>query len=152
MAAATTYSSTNSDRSFPILVVEDNPEHQLMIRYGLEQRFAQAKPIFVRTADQALAYLQASARKEVVSIRLVLLDIYLPKPEIGWQLLTTIRQTYPYLPVIAVSSYQAAEDVQKAYVLGVHSFIAKPMSMEQWINYFDMLRIYWLETVTLPII
>lgn len=121
-----------------------------MIGYGLEQRFPQAKPTFVQTAEQALAYLQANAKKEEAGVRLILLDIYLPQPDVGWHLLTTIRQTYPALPVIAISSYQTVEDVQKAYNLGVHSFIAKPLAMEQWISYFDMLRIYWMETVTLP--
>ncbi|UFH53685.1 response regulator [Spirosoma sp. KNUC1025] len=150
MPATDTHSTSRSESTFPILIVEDNLEHQLVIVHSMSQRFPQARPVFVQTAPQALDYLQASSKREVPSVRLILLDIYLPQPEIGWQLLAAIRLNYPHLPVIAVSAHQLAEDIQGAYDLGVHSFIAKPLTMEQWVNYFDMLRVYWVETVTLP--
>lgn len=150
MTASATTSLTRSDRTFPILIIEDNPEHQMVIGYGLEQRFPQARPVFVQTASEAIAHMQAGSHSEAQVVRLILLDIYLPNPEIGWQLLTVLRHTYPRLPIIAISAHKTTEDVQRAYDLGVHSFIAKPLTMEQWIIYFDLLRVYWLETVTLP--
>lgn len=150
MTASVTTPSTPSDRTFPILIIEDNPEHQVVMSHGLGQRFPQARPVFVQTTSEAIEYMQASSKNKAQAVRLILLDIYLPQPEIGWHLLTVLRHTYPRLPVIAISAYQTTEDVQRAYDLGVHSFIAKPLTTEQWINYFELLRVYWLETVTLP--
>lgn len=139
-----------STQAFPILVVEDNADHQILIGRALSLSFPQARLVFSDTAQQALAYLQSSLTQQAPLIRLVLLDIYLPRAESGWQLLTTIRTDYPLLPVVAFSAQQTPDDVKRAYQLRVHSFLAKPLIVDEWSRYFETLRIYWMETVTLP--
>lgn len=139
-----------SAQAFPILIVEDNADQQVLIGRALNQSFPKSTLVFSDTAPQALAYLQDSLTRQAPLIRLVLLDIYLPEPEPGWQLLATIRTDYPLLPVVIFSSHQNPEDVKRAYQMRVHSFLAKPQTIDEWTHYFDTLRIYWLETVTLP--
>ena len=56
---------------------------------------------------------------------------------------------YPLLPVIILSSEQDQSLVNKAYQLGAHSFLGKPSSLEEWENHFQMIKEYWLWTVTL---
>lgn len=135
-----------------ILVVEDNPDHQLLIRYVLQRAFANTKPIFTATAEQALAYLNDCLRQKVATPNLVLLDLYLPKAEYGWNFLQQVR-AFPLPqrpPVVVLSVSREEEDIRKAYQLGATSFIAKPLGQEEWLTYFERLRQYWWETVTLP--
>lgn len=80
----------------------------------------------------------------------MLLDIHLPEPRQGWQLLEELKGRYPRLPVLALSAHQDADTIRLAYQLGVHSFLAKPMALSEWERNFAILRTYWLDVVTLP--
>jgi CheY-like chemotaxis protein len=135
-----------------ILVVEDNPDQQVLIRYALQQSIAEVQPICVDRADEAISYLDACVAKQLDLPNLVLLDLYLPDAEQGWELLRQLKE-YPAqqrLPVVVLSMSNAEEDVQRSYDLGANSYIAKPLDYEQWLTYFHAMRQYWWETATLP--
>jgi CheY-like chemotaxis protein len=135
-----------------ILVVEDNSDHQLLLRYVLQRSFADTTPIFADTAEQALNYLSQCQQQQIAPPNLVLLDLYLPNVEQGWQFLQQIK-TFPPAqrpPVVVLSVSREEEDVLKAYQLGATSYITKPIGREEWLTYFQRLRQYWWDTVTLP--
>ncbi len=135
-----------------ILVVEDNRDQQVLIRYALQQSIADVQPICVESAEEAIAYLDACVAKQLDLPKLVLLDLYLPDAEQGWELLRQLK-AYPArqgLPVVVLSVSNAEEDVQRSYDLGANSYITKPLEYEQWLSYFQTMRQYWWETVTLP--
>ncbi|MFD2934804.1 response regulator [Spirosoma flavum] len=136
-------------RSLFILVVEDNPDHQLLIGYSLRASIPQAEPVFKATASETLLYLESCWENQSLFPKLVLLEVNLPHPEIGWQLLKEIRTRYARLPVLVLSSYQGPDYVQQAYELGAHSFIEKPLNLSDWENHFQALGAYWLGVVTL---
>lgn len=140
----------NRNKSFPLLVVEDNMDHQLLIAYSLRAKIPLAQPVFASNVKEALTYLEITFDKQEDFPQLVLLDLYLPDSTLGWQLLKDIRTRYPRLPVIMLSSHHDATVVETAYELGVHSFINKPMALDEWEQYFRVLNEYWLGTVTLP--
>jgi len=141
---------SNRNKSFPLLVVEDNKDHQLLIGYSLRAKIPLAQPVFASSAKEARTHLEITFDKQEDFPQLVLLDLYLPDPTLGWQLLKDIRARYPRLPVIILSSHQDAAVVETAYELGAHSFINKPMDLDEWEHYFRVLNDYWLGTVTLP--
>lgn len=137
---------------FRVLVVEDNPDQQVLIRYALQQSIAKVQPICVDSAQEAIAYLDACVAEQLDLPNLVLLDLYMPEAEQGWELLRQLKE-YPVrqgLPVVVLSISNDPEDVQRSYDLGANSYITKPLEYEQWLTYFQSLRQYWLETVTLP--
>lgn len=135
-----------------ILIIEDNRDQQVLIRYALQQSIAEVQPICVESADEAIAYLDACVEKQLDLPRLVLLDLYLPDVEQGWDLLRQLKEypVQPGLPVVVLSVSDAKEDVQRCYDLGANSYIIKPLEYEQWLAYFQTMRQYWWETVTLP--
>ncbi|GAB3772021.1 hypothetical protein GCM10028818_11650 [Spirosoma horti] len=135
--------------SIPLLVVDKNKDHQLLIGYCLRTKIPQVEPTFATTAQEALSFLKRSFYQKESFPKLLLFDLSLPKTSHGFALLEEVRIRYPLLPVIVLSSEQEQSLVNKAYQLGAHSFMGKPLSLEEWENHFQMIKEYWLWTVTL---
>lgn len=142
----------STNRNQTLLIVEDNPDHQVLLRYVIQRSLANTIPIFTDSADQAMAYLNDCIIKKISTPKLILLDLYLPKAEFGWQFLRQVRlmpaQVRP--PVVVLSISREEDDIAQAYQLGASSFISKPIGEAQWLTYFDTIRRYWWETVVLP--
>ena len=145
----TDYPRSSSTKIFSLLAIEDNTDHQLLIGYSLRARIPQAQPIFAKTPDEALGYLQAACSDPDVFPRLVLLDLYLPNLNQGWQLLAELRSRYPRLPIVVLSSNQEPAVISQAYELGAHSFLSKPLGIDNWEYCFQVLNEYWFGTITL---
>lgn len=82
-----------------------------------------------------------------------MLDLYLPNRENGWRLLEQIKSTTGALskiPVVLFSSSNSQSDIAEAYDRGCSSYLVKPTRTDNWVAYFQMLRTYWWEAVTLP--
>ena len=135
--------------SIPLLVVDKNKDHQLLIGYCLRTKIPQVEPTFATTTQDALTFLKHSSDQQENFPKLLLLDPSLPKTIHGFALLEEIRIRYPLLPVIILSSEQDQPLVNKAYQLGAHSFMGKPLSLEEWENHFQLIKEYWFWTVTL---
>ena len=135
-----------------ILIVEDNPDHQALLRYVIQRSLSNTTPIFTESAEQAMAYLDECIAGKVPPPKLILLDLYLPKAESGWQVLSQVKQMPAQLrpPVVILSASKEEEDITQAYRLGASSFVSKPTGEAQWLAYFDTIRRYWWETVVLP--
>ncbi len=139
-------------RTQTLLVVEDNPDHQTLLRYVIQRSLTATTPVFTDSAEQAIDYLNACVENEISPPRLVLLDLYLPKAEQGWQFLRQVKQLPAQVrpPVVVLSVSHEDDDIAQAYQLGATSFISKPIGEAQWLTYFETIRRYWWETVTLP--
>ncbi len=139
-------------RSQTVLVVEDNPDHQVLLRYVIQRSLTNTTPVFTDSADQAMAYLTSCVNNNLTPPKLVLLDLYLPKAEHGWQFLRHVKQMPATMrpPVVVLSVSREEDDIAQAYQLGASSFISKPIGQAEWLTYFETIRRYWWETVTLP--
>ncbi|MBO0937922.1 response regulator [Fibrella sp. HMF5335] len=135
-----------------VLVVEDNPDHQVLLRYVIQRSLTNTTPVFTDSADQAVAYLDSCVTNDLAPPKLVLLDLYLPKAEYGWQFLRHVKQMPATMrpPVVVLSVSREEDDIAQAYQLGASSFISKPIGQAEWLTYFETIRRYWWETVTLP--
>ncbi len=142
----------STNRNQTLLVVEDNPDHQVLLRYVIQRSLANTTAIFTDSADQAMAYLNECVINKVSPPKLILLDLYLPKAEFGWQFLRHVKQLPAQVrpPVVVLSISREEDDIAQAYQLGASSFISKPIGEAQWLNYFETIRRYWWETVVLP--
>ncbi len=143
----------NNFRQASILVVEDNQDHWILIEAALQQALPEVKIIWASNAAQALTCLNDRQAAGQSLPKLVLLDLYLPESEQAWQLLRIIKEpgsAFIRMPVVVFSYSSDRKDISELYSFGGTSFITKPTDYTQWLLYFQTMRNYWWETVTLP--
>lgn len=144
------YPSSRRHKQVPLLVIEDNQDHKLLIAYSLRTKVPQCQPVFAHTTEEALIHLVLTYTDSQTFPQLVLLDLYIPDIAQGWLTLIELRKQYRLLPIIILSSCQDDEVVKKAYELGANSFISKPIRLDEWESTFQLLNEYWFSMTTLP--
>ena len=82
---------------------------------------------------------------------LVLLDLNLPGIA-GKEVLREMRaeEVLATIPVVALTTSSAEEDIRGCYELGANSYIVKPLRLEEHLAALTALSHYWFETVRLP--
>ncbi|CCH55455.1 response regulator receiver protein [Fibrisoma limi BUZ 3] len=136
-----------------ILVVEDNPDHWMLIQEALGECLPEVQTVWVSTAKEAETYLADCLADQANLPKLMLLDLYLPDAGPSWTLIQKIkRPNSPYIrmPIVVFSYSNSQEDINELYRFGGTSYIVKPSTFDQWLAYFQSMRQYWWETVTLP--
>ncbi|MBP6057501.1 MAG: response regulator [Nitrosomonas sp.] len=136
-----------SDRA--ILLVEDNPDDELLTLEALEANRVGNKVIVARNGVEALDYLfgeGAYAGRDVMDLpAVVLLDLKLPKID-GLEVLRRIRadERIRLLPVVILTSSNEEEDRIKGYSLGANSYVRKPVDFDEFVKAAGQLGLYWL--------
>jgi len=135
--------------AFPILLVEDSPDDALLIQRAFRKANL-ANPVqLVRDGEEAVTYLSGAAPYED-RVRfplpvLMLLDLKLPRRS-GLEVLAWVRQesVVKRLPIVVLTSSRESVDVNRAYDLGVNSYLAKPVGFEALLEMVKNLNLYWL--------
>ncbi len=132
-----------------ILVVEDNRNDVMLLRRAFSKARL-ANPLrFVEDGEQAVAYLLGDGnygdREEYPFPVMVLLDLKLPRKS-GLEVLEWLKQqeTLKRLPVVVFTSSQRSEDVNRAYDLGVNSYLVKPVTFDALLEVVKNLNLYWV--------
>jgi CheY-like chemotaxis protein len=136
-----------------LLIVEDNPDHWTLIRTGLQKLLPSVNLIWAVNATEALDYLKNCLDDAQELPRLILMDLYLPAREEGFQLISAVKSASPLLqriPIVVLSMSSQLDDVQETYQLGSSSYFVKPSQSNEWSNYFKAICDYWGNTVRLP--
>lgn len=140
-----------------ILLIEDDANDVLLIEKALHQVNFNTDLEIVADGDEAIAYLTRQKNQASGSSRslpwLILLDLKLPRCS-GFEFLTWLRQQpdLKSLVVIALTSSQQRADIDKAYKLGVNSYLVKPVKFEDLVNLMAIVEQYWVETNEKPIL
>ena len=135
--------------SFPILLVDDDPDIADLLNRVATTDFPEAVFLHVESFAQAVSYLD---NLEGRGPRLVLLDINLKTGLTGLDFLTLLRM-HPQgrlVPVVMLSSSQLDSDIYDALGQGANLFTQKPYTYAEWKQYVYNLRRHWFETVTTP--
>ncbi len=137
------------------LLVEDNPDHVLL----LQRAFIKAKILnplqVVRSGEEAIEYLSGVGRfvnrAEYPVPALVLLDLKMPGLD-GFDVLRWIRQDAAMrsLRVVVLTTSDDMRDVNLAYQLGANSFLVKPADFERFVEISQALAGYWIWLDTAP--
>jgi CheY-like chemotaxis protein len=131
-----------------ILLVEDNAGDAQLMRIALAEAVPAARLSVATDGEQALAALRGGPPPD-----LVLLDLNLPRLS-GHELLAAVRGSddaaLRRLPVVVLTTSDAAADVERSYELGASSHITKPPDIDRLFEVVATLARYWFETVTLP--
>jgi CheY-like chemotaxis protein len=147
------YKNQDNFKNARLLLIEDNPDHCVIIENALRHCLPEIKLLVVTTEADALDYFEQCRLIEWELPKLILLDLYLPDRENGWRLLDYIKQmpaAFSKIPVVLLTSSSDRNDVAEGYDRGCSSYLVKPGSLDDWMAYFQTLRSYWWETVTLP--
>ncbi|MDX1952410.1 MAG: response regulator [Verrucomicrobiota bacterium] len=132
-----------------ILHVEDDPNDVLLMQRAFRKISIQVSIQAVNDGDRAVAYLGGSGefadRAKFPLPDLVLLDLKMPRKS-GLEVLAWIR-SQPYLRRLVVAIFTSSrheEDINRAYDLGVNSYLVKPVGFDALLEMTRIIHTYWL--------
>lgn len=134
-------------RQRPILLVEDNPDDELLTVRSLRRANLLNEIVVVRNGEEAIEHLErlaASGDPEALP-SVVLLDLKLPKVD-GREVLARIRamEFTRLLPVVVLTSSSEDRDIVESYSLGANSYVRKPVDFDQFSEAVRQLGLYWV--------
>ncbi|HEY9220254.1 MAG TPA: response regulator [Lutibacter sp.] len=134
---------TATIQNSPILLIEDNPIDLDLTLRAFASRKITNKIEIARDGEEALAFLTRwdnGAPKPSV----ILLDLNLPKIN-GLEVLKILKDhpEYKTIPVVILTTSSQSSDMETAYLLGVNSYIIKPVSFEKFMEVATQIDLYW---------
>jgi CheY-like chemotaxis protein len=129
-----------------ILVAEDDSNDVYLLKLAFLKAGLDVHFEFVQDGEQLIDYLEARDRNRENPIpELLLLDIKMPKVN-GFEALEWIRRQpgLKRLLIVMLTSSDEPRDIDRAYDLGVNSYLVKPCGMEHLIGIAEYLYNYWM--------
>jgi CheY-like chemotaxis protein len=105
----------------PVVVIDDHPEHLDVVTTMLQRRGYAT--VGFANASAALGYIEQQP------VSLIITDIYMPDMD-GIELVRCVGQTFPGLPVIAISGSDRSDDqflLNAMRTFGAQAVFAKPL-------------------------
>ena len=132
-----------------ILLVEDNPDDELLMIRALTKNRIANEVVVARDGAEALDYLFGTgiytARDLSVMPQVILLDLKLPKID-GLEVLKRVRENdrTKLISVVVLTTSAEQQDIVRSYNLGANSYVQKPVDFEEFIEAIHQLGLYWL--------
>jgi len=133
-------------RPVNILLVEDDPGDQKLIKRSmLEQRMTN-KLYIVSTGEEALEYLKKSkeGNSETPWPELILLDLNMPGMG-GMEFLRQIKsnEDFNVIPVVILTTSDSEQDILESYKLQAAGYVRKPVLLDEFCNIAKDISEYW---------
>jgi len=142
-------------KSNSLLLVEDDANDVFLIKRAFKRANFKVPVSVVSDGDEAIGYLQGidayGDRAQHPIPSLIVLDLKLPRRS-GLEVLEWLR-AQPVLrriPVIILTSSQESIDVDKAYEVGVNSYLVKPVTFNELSAMAQSIESYWLNINQYP--
>lgn len=132
-----------------ILLVEDNPNDIKLALHAFKTNHLANQVHVVRDGAEALEFVFCTGRYADRSIadgpKVILLDLKLPFVN-GTEVLRRIKADprTQATPVVMMTSSKEDRDMIESYVLGVNSYIIKPVDFDRFTEAVQQLGRYWL--------
>jgi two-component system, response regulator len=137
-----------------IVLVEDNPDDELLTIRALRKQLGDCKIIIARDGVEALDLIERVFinKKSPDSLAFILLDIKLPRLD-GFGVLEKLRsQAYSRsIPVVIFTSSSEESDIQNSFLLGCNSFVRKPVNSDEFNDAVGKTAQYWMRLNHLPV-
>lgn len=133
------------DKEVEILLVEDNADDVELTLHALRKNNLANQIHVARDGEEALAFLFDSQKPNHAHLKLVLLDLKLPKVD-GLEVLRKVKSDPRTrgIPVVVLTSSREERDLVTSYDLGVNSYLQKPVNFDQFREIVKQLGLYWL--------
>lgn len=132
-----------------ILLVEDNPDDELLALRALKKTAVPNQVVVVRDGEEALDYVFGRGKfgeRDVRALpKVIFLDLQLPKLN-GIEVLRSIRgdDRTRRIPVVLLTSSDEIQDMIDCYENGANSYINKPVDFNEFVDQVKLLGQYWL--------
>jgi two-component system response regulator len=132
----------------PILLAEDNPNDQILIKRAFSKRNIDNPVHVANDGAEALDMLfgtGAYAKDGPLVPAVVLLDLKMPKVD-GLEVLERMKSDdrTRHIPVVILTTSDEQSDIVRSYDLGVNSFVRKPIDFAEFAECVANLGLYWL--------
>jgi CheY-like chemotaxis protein len=130
----------------PILLVEDDPDHEALTIRALRKANIENGIVVARDGEEALDFLFGRTNDSPGTLpKVILLDLKIPKVE-GLEVLKRIRESdrTRILPVVVLTSSDEESDIKGSYGFGANSYIRKPVDYNEFAETTRQLGMYWL--------
>lgn len=141
-----------SENPITILYAEDDEEDRMLVQDAFDENKLANKLHCVDDGEELMDYLYRRGKYDKMNGEplpgLILLDLNMPKKD-GREALDEIKSDPKLrrIPVIALTTSEAEEDIIRTYDLGVNSFIKKPVTFESLVEIVKVLNEYWFSIV-----
>ena len=138
-----------------VFVVDDDPDDLLLVKMAFEKANANARLMFFNEGRKFLSFLDQWVQNRIEHAdenpSVILLDLNMPKMD-GHEILRIIREHVMLrsLPVVVLTTSQAEEDIEKAYLAGASGYVVKPVSFDDFVSKVKVINEYWSKVVTQP--
>jgi two-component system response regulator len=132
-----------------ILLVEDNPDDEMLTIRALTRANVVNDVVVVRDGAEALDYLFGAESGSPGAIpdlpQVILLDLKLPKID-GLEVLRRVRadERTKLTPIVILTSSDEEKDLIESYRLGANSYVQKPVDFTEFADAVQQLGLYWL--------
>jgi CheY-like chemotaxis protein len=136
-------------QNLQVLVVEDNPDHEELIRRAFADHDSRIALRVARHGEEALDYLfrrgeyQDSSRSPRPN--LILLDLRLPRMD-GLEVLAEIKSSPELrcIPTVVLTTSESEHDVARACAQHANSYLVKPVEFARFEELIAYVEAYWL--------
>jgi CheY-like chemotaxis protein len=144
-------------RTTTFLLVEDDLNDAFIIEQEFKRVTQATRLVVVNDGIEARRYLEGDgeyANRDGFPLPdVILLDLKMPRFS-GFDFLEWLRYKgaahINWTPVVVISSSNLQKDIDRAYALGVNSYLVKPVEWKQFRDRIKALGMYWSEHVETP--
>lgn len=134
-----------------LLVVEDCPSDVWLIKEALKQANLPVQVVVAEDGVAALDYMRQVSEGRALRPDLILLDLNLPRKN-GREVLGELKasSSHRHIPVLVMSSSNAAEDIRECYRLNANCYITKPATLDDYFEVVKAIEDFWFMVAKLP--
>ena len=139
-------------RACEILLVEDSAGDTRLAIEALREANSRHRVSWVQDGVEAVDFLfRRGEYAQAPRPDIILLDLNLPKKD-GREVLEEIKESdnLHQIPVVVLTTSQAADDIQRMYNLRANCYVTKPVDLDRFMTIVSAIDDFWLSTVILP--
>jgi len=143
----------NDPALIDILIVDDDTGDIELTREALSTSKFILRISEVHDGEECMDYLHNRGEySDALKPDLILLDLNMPRKD-GRETLEEIKSDSDLrmIPVVILTTSEAAEDIVKTYTVGANCYITKPVGLDQLQKVVSMIESFWFTIVKLPV-